>query len=102
VEPDQHTLYGLGNGVSLSRTAIGAQQVEMAKFLLEHGANPNGPYYTARVLNLAVTTRQVEMVKLLLGHDADPHSVNDELIDAAREQTELEVVRLLQEARARQ
>ena len=91
-----------GASTSVLSTAIEAKQVEMAKFLLEHGADPNGPYYTSKVLNAAVATRQAEMVKLLLEHGADPRSVNDKMIDAARKQNDVEIVRLLQEARARQ
>jgi len=90
-----------GGVTSVLAAAIEAKQIEMVKFLLEHGADPNGPYYTSKVLNVAVATRQAEAVRLLLEHGADPRSVDAKMIDAARKQDDVEIVRLLQEARAR-
>ena len=46
--------------------------------------------------------RWSRLLKLLFEQGADPRGVDAEMIDAARKQNDAEIVRLLQEARARQ
>ena len=54
--------------------AINQNKPEIAKKLLEVGADPNIPaYYQRTPLHIAVTSRRVELIELLVKHGADPN-----------------------------
>ena len=62
--------------------AVGGRQFEIAKLLLEHGADPNTPFRLkdenhldhGAPMEIAVRNGDVEMVKLLLSHGASPNT----------------------------
>lgn len=79
-----------GEGSGPFTCIIHSRDLEMAKLLLDHGANPNmlywmpfedlpedEPWQWGAILNLAIIYGNPEMVELLLNHSADPNIKND-------------------------
>ena len=69
--------YSYYHGLPL-RSAAGAGHVEVVKFLLERGADPNQPEPgiapQGGALHAAISGKQYEVVKLLLRHGANPNA----------------------------
>jgi ankyrin repeat protein len=81
--------------------AIQQQQVQVARFLLDHGANPNCHYPPGRSispLHLAARQGNVEAARLLLEHGADANGLeqnNSTPLEYAVGQTSKEMVEFL-------
>jgi uncharacterized protein len=72
-EPSRNGLH-----VQPLHSAVAGQHLEIARLLLEHGADANarqGEDFAP--LHGAAENGQVEMIRLLLAHGADPHVVNE-------------------------
>ncbi len=64
--------------------AVASNRVEVARRLLEHGADPNTRQHNAvSPLHSAAFNGNLEMVKLLLAHHADPGAITEENRTAA-------------------
>lgn len=65
----------IGSGRTLLNWATHQQDIEMAQFLLSHGADPNMQRFDGYTpFHSACLTGNIEMVQLLFNHGADVHT----------------------------
>ena len=82
------------NGDYALRCALGNDKFEVAKFLLDHGANVNTALIRASA-DGQLEVGELEVVKYLLDHGADIHADNDAALRSASYQGHLEIVKIL-------
>ena len=82
------------NGKALKK-AVDHNNIEIAKMLLQEGANPNEIYNVGRItttlLSLMIRLDRLNMIRLLFQYGADPHLNNNEAIKSARKSNNEEI-----------